>query len=119
MKSSSNLTMHQISMAAKNSVRPKRRDQRIAVTPDGVTVPKIGTEIEINLDLVMLEDDEGRPKTPMTKLRFNDATKQWQQISANLAGMLAFFDTPPDDDCTRIRVVRVIPSGRACYVVPV
>lgn len=117
----SKLTMHQLGMTNQQS-RPFRRggkDRRIVVQPDGITTPKVGTEIEINMNMVVVEDEYGLPKTPMTKLRYNDTTKQWQQVSANLAGMLAFFDTNPEDECTKIRIVRVIPSGRACYVVPV
>lgn len=120
------LTMHQfgnkppVAMTnhAKRPLRRRSTDRRVAVEPDGVTAPKVGTEIDIDMDLVAFENESGNSKTPMTKLRYNDATKQWFQVSVNLAGMLAFFDSPPPDDCKRIRVVRLIPSGRACYVVP-
>lgn len=117
----SKLTMHQLGMT-QTRVRPQRRRtaERVPVVPDGITTPKVGTEIEINMNMVVVEDEFGQPKTPMTKLRYNDTTKQWQQVSAHLAGMLAFFDSDqPPDECTKIRIVRVIPSGRACYVVPV
>lgn len=122
---SSKLTMHQLGMAqtpqglTNHRARPqRRRSAKVAVTPDGVTVPKIGTEIDIDMDLVVFEDEDGTPKTPMTKLRYDSSSKTWQQLSANLAGLLAFFDEEPSDECTRIRIVRVIPSGRAVYVVP-
>lgn len=120
----SKLTMHQL-----NAAKPKQRtdlpfrrggkDRRIAVEPDGVTAPKVGTEIDIDMDLVVFENESGTSKTPMLKLRYSAADKRWVQVSVNLAGMLAFFDTEPADDCKRVRVVRLIPNGRACYVVPV
>lgn len=119
------LTMHQLGMVNEpqgltNHTRTRRRrpSAKTAVVPDGETVPKVGTVVDIDLDLVVFEDDAGTPKTPMTKLRFDSGTKKWQQLPANLAGLLAFFDADPPDGCKRVRVDRVIPSGRACYVVP-
>lgn len=121
----SSLTLHQLGVVQETKgltshrTRAARRPSTKAIVPDGETTPKVGTEIDIDLDRVVFEDNEGQAKTPMTKLRFDASTKQWQQVGANLAGMLAFFDVVPGDDCKRVRIVRVIPSGRACYVVPV
>lgn len=120
----SNLTMHQLGVVQEpkgltsHRARAARRPVKKSVVPDGVNVPLVGTEIDINLDRVVFEDDDGNAKTPMTKLRYDAKTKSWQQVGANLAGLLVFFDQPPGDDCKRMRVVRVIPRGTACYVVP-
>lgn len=82
------------------------------------TVPRVGTRIKIDLNLVVFTDADGNPKTPMTKARFNTRVQRWTQVSPAEAGLLMFFDAQPADDCKQVQIVRVIPNGRACYVVP-
>lgn len=83
------------------------------------TVPRVNTVINIDPLLVVFTDEQGKPKTPMTKARFNSKTSRWEQVSPSQAGLLMFFtDVHAPDDCTKVRIVRVIPNGRACYVEP-
>lgn len=96
-------------LAAKPRMRLPKRDE---------TVPKLGTEIQINLDLVSFEDADGKPKTPMAKARFDPRQKQWVQVPLSMAGLLMFFHTPPNETHRVARIQSIIPSGRACYVEP-
>jgi hypothetical protein len=125
----SNMTMHQLGMVQEqpglthHRVRSSRRrtsSAKVAVVPDGVTCPKVGTVVQINPSVIVSEGDNGEPKTPMIKLGYDSRKKMWTQVGASLAGMLAFFEagTEPNENTTKVRVARVIPSGRACYVVP-
>lgn len=82
------------------------------------TVPKLGTEIEINLDYVAFEDADGMPRTPMAKARFDATKRKWIQVPLSMAGLLLFFQTAPTDNQRSARIQSIIPSGRACYVEP-
>jgi hypothetical protein len=82
------------------------------------TVPMLGTEIEINLDYVAFEDEDGVPRTPMAKARFDTSKRKWIQVPLSMAGLLLFFQTTPKDGQTTARIQSIIPSGRACYVEP-
>lgn len=95
------------------------RPQRARLPKRDETCPRLGTEIEINLDYVALEDPEGRPRTPMAKARFDTKSKRWVQVPLSMAGILLFFQEPPGDNHKAARIKSVIPSGRACYVEPV
>ena len=84
------------------------------------TVPNVGDVFPLNVDQVLDEDDMGRPKTPMAKLRFNTGRWQWEQVSAAEAGLLVFFNTAPEIGVhTQFRIVSIVPNGRACYAEPV
>ncbi len=81
------------------------------------TVPLIGTKIVLNLDQVQFEDEEGKPRTPMMKARFDHRNKFWRQVGLNAAGLLLFFLEEPQDHHTQVEIVRLIPSARAGYVI--
>lgn len=82
------------------------------------TVPKVDTVIDIDVDLVVFEDADGNPKTPMAKARFDAHRKKWVQVPVSMAGLMMFFNTPPTEQHTKARIQSIIPSGRACYVNP-
>lgn len=82
------------------------------------TVPDVGTVIDINLDLVVSEDADGEPKTPMAKARFDQKLRRWVQLPVSQAGLMLFFNKAPAMHHTKARITSVIPSGRACYVDP-
>lgn len=83
------------------------------------TVPNVGTRILMNIDYVQFEDEQGVPRTPMTKIRFNPKTWYWEQVSLAEAGMLVFFDTAPDGALHQgFLITRIVPNGRACYAEP-
>lgn len=100
------LTVHQTPLPKRNRALPKRDE----------TVPKLGTEIGIDMNYVSFEDAKGRPRTPMAKARFDPYTRTWVQVPLNVAGLLLFFQVPPDDDHKIARIKSIIPNGRACYV---
>src|SRR6478736_5060725 len=106
------LTMHDLaSKNAKNPVQPRSKF-RLPSTP------KRGMLIDITMGRVVVEDDEGKPRTPMTKIRFNERSSKWEQVSSKDVGMLVFFRSQPSDDCRSMVIVQVVPNGRACYVEP-
>ena len=82
------------------------------------TVPKVNTTIDINIDLVVFEDADGNPKTPMAKVRFDTRLKKWVQVPVAMAGLMLFFNKAPTEAHKRARIQSIIPSGRACYVDP-
>lgn len=82
------------------------------------TVPKVDTTIDINVDLVVSEDADGNPKTPMAKARFDTQRKKWVQVPVSMAGLMLFFNSAPTEKHTKARIRSVIPNGRACYVDP-
>ena len=114
--SKSKLTSHQPGLPLQEPVLTSHMRISARRVP---TVPKVGQSIAIDINKVAFDNNEdGSPKTPMTKARYNVRTQQWQQVSVAEAGLLMFFNTAPPDDCTKVRVVSIIPSGRACYVEP-
>lgn len=82
------------------------------------TVPKVGTVIDIDINLVVFEDAEGNPKTPMAKARFDTQRKKWMQVPVSMAGLMLFFNTLPTEQHKKATIQSIIPSGRACYVEP-
>jgi hypothetical protein len=100
------LTMHHA--LAKQRIRafPKRDE----------TVPKLGTEIAIDMNYVSFENQEGKARTPMAKARFDPHTRSWVQVPLSAAGLLLFFQAIPDDNHKIARIKSIIPNGRACYV---
>jgi hypothetical protein len=104
------LTTHQLGLFQE----PTKRKFK----PRAETVPTIGTVIDINVDLVVSEDADGNPKTPMTKARFDPRLRKWVQLPVSQAGLMLFFNTAPTEKHTKARITTIIPSGRACYVEP-
>lgn len=82
------------------------------------TVPKVETVIDIDINLVVFEDAEGNPKTPMAKARYDQQRKKWVQVPVSMAGLMLFFNSAPTEQTKKARIQSVIPSGRACYVDP-
>lgn len=104
------LTTHQLGLIQE----PTKRK----FAPRAETVPKVDTTIDIDIDLVVSEDADGNPKTPMTKARFDPRLKKWVQVPVSMAGLMLFFNEPPTEKHKKARIRSVIPSGRACYVDP-
>lgn len=103
------LTSHQLGFFNKKKPRLQSRSE---------TIPKVDTLIDIDINLVVFEDAEGNPKTPMTKARFDQQKKCWVQVPVSMAGLMLFFNTAPTEQTKRARIQSVIPNGRACYVNP-
>lgn len=81
------------------------------------SVPRIGQRIELNHAFVAQDRDAetGKPLTPMAKMRFFNAEKEWRLVPRHEAGMLVFFNSPPLDTHTHLVVTSIIPSKTACY----
>lgn len=109
------LTMHNIGMATAKKAALLTSHFQVPKLP---TVPKLGIVMDLDIAKVVFEDEQGNQKTAMTKIRFNEKIKRWEQISPALAGMLVFFRADPPDTAKKMRIVQIVPNGRACYAEP-
>lgn len=108
-----NMTSHK----AKAKPKPKNKDApRSPVSERVPTVPDIGQRIAISPIMIFQdEDDAGKPKTPMSKMRYFPDTKEWRQVGRSETGMFFFFTNDPDATHTACIVQSIIPSGTGCY----
>lgn len=112
------MTMHEIGMATAQKAALLTSHMKM-VRKKTETVPKVGMTMPLDHNGIMREDRDGQARTPTIKVRYDTKQGKWVQVRPLMAGLHIFMTSDPQPHHTKIRVVSIVPSGRACYAEPV